>query len=207
MGRKKGIGRSFKSSRTQRKSNICLKWAVSGEYNDTLIIKCRKVKKSSSFWVVRENTDDVKNASEITKKSSSLDIVGEINHSLPIQSQASSLPVHPLNRSRSSIPVQPRVTDNTGLMDEVDGSKSDNTPATSDKYTSIEGHPFSFSKLCIPCTTNDSDSMSSLSLSTDKRESNIGKIGQVDALVNEILQSPERTMSTIQPITPKYPVI
>ena len=61
---------------------ISPKWVTSGEYNDNFIIKCRKVKKSSSYWVLRENAADLSNSSEIAEDSPSWDIVGEYNDDL-----------------------------------------------------------------------------------------------------------------------------
>ena len=47
MGRKKTLGRRNKCSRAKRQSLISPKWVTLGEYNDNLIIKCKKIKKSS----------------------------------------------------------------------------------------------------------------------------------------------------------------
>ena len=82
MGRKKTLGRRNKCSRAKRQSLISPKWVTLGEYNDNLIIKCKKLKKSSSFWVLREHADDLNTSLEISKNSSSWDIVGEYNDDL-----------------------------------------------------------------------------------------------------------------------------
>ena len=79
------IGRMKKCSRAKRQSMISPKWVTSGEYNDNLIIKCRKVKKCSSYWVLQENAADLRNSSEIAEDSTSWDIVGEYNDDLFIR--------------------------------------------------------------------------------------------------------------------------
>ena len=109
---------------------ISPKWVTSGEYNDNLIIKCRKVKKSSSYWVLRENAADLSNSSEIAEDCTSWDIVGEYNDDLFIRCVLAS------KRNRSK---EKGENDHTGLMDKADGSESDNAPAKLDKDTSIEG--------------------------------------------------------------------
>ena len=82
MGRKKTLGCRNKCSRAKRQSLISPKWVTLGEYNDNLIIKCKKVKKSSSFLVFRKHADDLNTSIEISKNSSSWDIVGEYNDNL-----------------------------------------------------------------------------------------------------------------------------
>ena len=86
----------------------------------------------------------------------------------------------------------------TGLIDEADGMEYDNAPAKANKDLSTEvgpkqNYPYTGIMLCMPCRTNDGESISSIS--TSEKTS---KIGEVDSLVNEILQSPERAIKTMQ---------
>ena len=72
----------------------------------------------------------------------------------------------------------------------------DNTPSKANKDLSTEvgpkqKYPYTGVMLCMPC--NDGESISSIS--TSEKAS---KIGEVDSIVNKILQSPERTIKTMQ---------
>ena len=154
----------------------------------------RKSKKSSSSATSGEYEDNLVVRCEKYKHYPSWETLGEYKDDQKIMCVL----------SKKYIYEEKEENRHTGLMDEADGLEYDNTPAKANKDLSTEvgpkqKYPYTGVMLCMPC--NDGESISSIS--TSEKAS---KIGEVDSIVNELLQSPEHTIKTMQEvlkITPK----
>ena len=151
MGRKQRLGRIHKSSRDKRKSKKSSSSATSGEYEDNLVVRCEKYKHYPSWETLGEYKDDQKIMCVLSNK----------------------------NKYEEK-----EENCHTGLIDEADGMEYGKTPAKANKDLSTEvgpkqKYPYTGIMLCMPCRTNDGESISSMS--TSEKTS---KIGEVDSIVN-----------------------